>query len=186
VHIIAYNMASQPLSAKMFGWEVDPGQWSITHCTIPTPTTGTPDACPTSTPATTVTFERSSSLPITFAPGYTVIDLTLKTPGVPYWSRYDLGMDPDDVKIEGNKMHVTVHSLGAVAAPAAKVVVRDAAGKMLATVATPTLKPPTDLVPKTTTVALTLPANANLKGASVTIESVGPETTQMNNTVTLP
>jgi len=64
--------------------------------------------------------------------------------------------------------------------------VRDASGKTLATVATPTLKPPTDLIPKTATVALSLPAHANLKGATVTIESPGPETTQMNNSVTLP
>jgi len=186
VHIIAFNLATQPLTAKMFGWEVDPGQWSITHCAVPTPATGTPDACPASTPVSTVTFERSSSLPITFAPGYTVIDLTLKTPGIPYWSRYDLGIDPGDVKIEGNKMHVTVHSLGAVAAPAAKVVVRDSSGKMLATVATPTLKPPTDLIPKTVNVSLALPAHSDLKGATVTIESTGPETTQLNNSVTLP
>ena len=95
-------------------------------------------------------------------------------------------MDPGDVKIEGNKMHVTVHSLGALAAPAAKVVVRDVAGKTLATVSTPTLKPPTDLAPKTATVALNLPAHADLKGATVTIESAGTETTQMNNTVKLP
>jgi len=186
IHIIAFNMATQPLTAKMFGWEVNPGQWSITHCSVATPATATPDSCPASTPASTITFERSASTPITFAPGYTVIDLTLKTPGAPYWSRYDLGIDPDDVKIEAGKMHVTVHSLGAVAAPAAKVVVRDAAGKTLATVATPTLKAPTDLLPKTATVSLTLPAHANVKGATVTIESSGPETTQMNNSVTLP
>jgi hypothetical protein len=186
IHIIAFNMASQPITAKMFGWEVNPGQWSITHCAVPSPASGTPDSCPASTPASTINFERSVSTPITFAPGYSVIDLTLKTPGVPYWSRYDLGIDPGDVKIEGNKMHVTVHSLGALAAPAAKVVVRDVAGKTLATVSTPTLKPPTDLAPKTATVALNLPAHADLKGATVTIESAGTETTQMNNTVKLP
>ena len=176
IHIVAFNMASQPITAKMFGWEVNPGQWSITQCAAQ-PAGNTSDAnCPPSTPANTIAFERSVSTPITFAPGYTVIDLTLKTPGTPYWQRYDLGIDPGDVKIEAGKMRVAVHSLGALAAPAAKVVVRDASGKTLATVATPTLKPPTDLTPKIATVALNLPAGANLKGATVSIESPGTET----------
>ena len=143
-------------------------------------------SCPANSPTRSLPFERSKYALVTFASGYTVLDLTLKTPGIPYWQRYDLGMDPDDIKIEGSKMRVIVHSLGALAAPAAKVVVRDAAGKTLAIVTTPTLKPPTDLIPKTATVTLTLPAKANLKGAIVTIESPGTETTQMNNTVRLP
>jgi hypothetical protein len=187
IHIIAFNMASQPMTAKMSGWEVNPGQWEIVQCVPAQPSGNTNDInCPANASTHTIAFERSVSTPITFAPGYTVIDLKLKTPGTPYWQRYDLGMDPGDVKIEGNKMHVTVHSLGALAAPAAKLVVRDASGKTLAAVATPTLKPPTDLIPKTVTVNLTLPASANLKGATVTIESPGTETTQMNNVVTLP
>jgi hypothetical protein len=50
------------------------------------------------------------------------------------------------------------------------------------------LKAPADLYPKTATVTLTPPANADLKGASVTIESSGsvPEITLKNNRVLLP
>ena len=49
------------------------------------------------------------------------------------------------------------------------------------------LKAPVDLLPKTATVALKLPAKADLSGGSVTIESPGgvPEITQLNNRVTL-
>ena len=52
---------------------------------------------------------------------------------------------------------------------------------------TPALKAPLDLYPKTATVTLTLPAGANWKGGSVSIESTGslPEITQMNNRVQL-
>ena len=55
----------------------------------------------------------------------TVLELKLVKKGVPYWSRPDLGIDRDDVKVEGSRVKVTVHSLGAVDAPRSKVVLRD-------------------------------------------------------------
>jgi hypothetical protein len=172
IKITAYNMESVPVKALMTGWEVDPGQWEMT----------------VGGGASTVDFERSKGLPITFAPHTTTdIELTLKTPGVPYWSRPDLGIDADDVKTSGNKLQVTVHSLGAVDAPAAKVVLRDRDGKVLATATTPILKAPADLIPKTAVVTLAPPAGANWKGGSLTIESAWklPETTLRNNRVQL-
>ena len=75
-------------------------------------------------------FERSRSMDVTFAPHTTtVIELKLVEKGVPYWSRPDLGISADDVKVDGNRMKVTVHSLGAVDAPASKVVLRDKDGQ---------------------------------------------------------
>jgi hypothetical protein len=184
IRILAYNLDDKPIAANMTGWEIDPGQWQITQSTQPA------DNAPlTGTTTRTATFERSRSLDVTFAPRTTtVLELTLKTKGVPYWSRFDLGIDPEDVKISGHQMQVKVHSLGAVEAPPAKLVVRDANGKILATTRTPALKPPIDLVPKTALVTLNLPTKASLNGGSVTIESTGtlPETTLMNNTVALP
>jgi hypothetical protein len=81
----------------------------------------------------------------------------------------------------------TVHSLGSVEAPPARIVLRDDRGKVLATGHTPSLKAPLDLYPKTATVSLTLPAGIDWKGGSVTIEPGGglPEITQMNNRVQL-
>ncbi len=39
---------------------------------------------------------------VTFAPhATTVIELKLVSKGVPYWSRPDLGIERDDVKVEG-------------------------------------------------------------------------------------
>ena len=84
-------------------------------------------------------------------------------------------------------MTVTVHSLGALDAPPAMVVVRDRAGNVVAKARMPMLKAPVDLLPKTATIALRLPAKADVSGGSVTIESSGnvPEITQLNNHVTL-
>ncbi len=190
VKIIAYNLDRVPVNARMTGWEVDPGQWSMTQGMQ----AGIGNAQPaTEAPAEnlntkTVAFERSKSVAITFAPRTTtVIELTLKTKGVPYWSRPDLGIDPEDVKIEGSQMTVTVHSVGAVDAPTSKVVLRNHDGKTLATADVPTLKAPLDLTPKTADVKLAVPAGADLKGATVTVECGGglPEITLMNNSVTL-
>ncbi len=131
-------------------------------------------------------FERSRSLEITFAPRTnSVVELKLVSKGVPYWSRPDLGIDADDVKVDGNHMKVTVHSLGAIDSPAAKVVLRDKTGKVIATGKAGPLKAPADLVPKTEVVQLALPANADWKGGTVTLEMSGtlPEITQMNNRV---
>ena len=182
--VVAYNLDSQPVTAQMTGWEVDPGRWNVSQGTQ-----ATPNGPVANLASRTVDFERSASMPIIFAPNTTtVLEFTLKTPGVPYWSRPDLGIDFDDVRITGQTMQVTVHSLGAVDAPAAKLVLRDATGKTLASTLTPALKAPTDLYPKTATVSLKLPTNVNLKGGTVTIESSGPtpEITQRNNRVDLP
>ena len=105
--------------------------------------------------------------------------------GVAYWSRPDLGIDASDVKVDGNHIKVTVHSIGAVDAPEAKVVLRDKAGKVIATAKAAPLKAPVDLLPKTEVVALSIPAGADWKGGSVSIEMSGklPEITQLNNRV---
>jgi hypothetical protein len=189
MRIIAYNLDSVPVRAQMTGWEIDPGEWTMTQGVAP----GIGDAQPApgaplqDVTTRTVAFERSSSLDVIFAPRTTtVIELKLTSKGVPYWSRPDLGIDPEDVKVDGAKMMVTVHSLGAVDAPVSRVVLRDRAGKEVAATDVPALKAPLDLVPKTTTVNLELPANADYKGGSVTVECGGklPEITQMNNRVT--
>jgi hypothetical protein len=74
-----------------------------------------------------------------------------------------------------------------VDAPASKIVLRDRGGKTIATADVPALKAPTDLTPKTADATLEVPAGADLKGATVTVECGGnvPEITQMNNSVTL-
>lgn len=130
----------------------------------------------------------SRDLTFTFAPRTTTeLDLKLVKPGVPCWSRPDLGIDREDVKVNGSRMTVTVHSLGSVDAPAGRVVVRNREGKMIASGRTPALKAPVDLFPKTATVAITLPAGADWKDGSGSVEPGGslPEIMQMNNRVQL-
>jgi hypothetical protein len=188
VKIIAYNLDAVPVKAHMTGWEVDPGQWTITQGTQKSIGNASPalDAQLHDVGTSTVSFERSSSLDITFAPRTTtVIELKQVTKGVPYWSRPDLAIEQADVKVAGSRMAVTVHSLGAVDAPVSTLVLRDRTGKTIATAAIPALKAPTDLVPKTAVVTLTLPAHADYTGGSLNVECGGtlPEITQSNNLI---
>jgi len=180
--VIAYNLDPVPVKAKMTGWEIDPGKWEIMQGVQGS--TGNGPLRDVST--RTEEFERSRDVEITFPPHTTtVIELKLVEKGLPYWSRPDLGIGADDVKVDGGHVKVTVHSLGSVDAPASKVVLRDKEGKVLASAAVPAIKAPLDLFPKTATVTLALPSAANWKGGSVTVESSGdvPEITQLNNRV---
>jgi hypothetical protein len=144
-------------------------------------------ACNSTTPQT-VPFERSVGIPVTFPPhtSYT-IELTLKEKGTPYWQRPDLGISFDDVTLEGHVMKVVVHSLGATDAPASKLTLRDAAGKVLATGSIPALKAPLDLTPKTATVILHVADTKNIATDTLTIDDTGatPEITQMNNHIVI-
>jgi len=180
--IIVYNLDAVPVKTQMTGWEIDPGKWEIIQGTR-----GNADSDSLENAnSRTESFERSTSLDFTFAPHTTtVLELKLVEKGVPYWSRPDLGIGTDDVRVEGNRMKVTVHSLGSVDAPASKIVLRDAVGKVLATAHAAALKAPLDLVPKTEVVSLSLPHNTDWKGGSVSVEISGklPEITQMNNKV---
>jgi hypothetical protein len=171
VRISAYNLDTKPVAAAMTGWNVDPGEWSMSV---------------NGGPAQAVTFERTKSLDVTFAPrATTTIELRLVSKGVPYWSRPDLGIAERDVRITGRNVRVTVHSLGAVDAPSAMVTIRDAAGKAIANAPVPALKAPVDLLPKTAEIVVEIPAQVSLKGASVSVEMRGPvsEITLRNNVV---
>lgn len=182
VKIIAYNLDDKPVKATMTGWEIDPGTWQMTQGIK-----GTAEADPLQGSATgNVDWERSKGIDVTFSPHTTtVIELTLKTPGVPYWTRPDLGISAEDVKVDGARMRVTLHSLGGIDAPASQVVLRDKTGKVIASAKAAPLKAPVDLEPKTEIVSLKLPEGADWKGGSLSVEISGtvPEITMMNNRV---
>ncbi len=172
VKINAYNLERTAVKALLTGWDVEPGRWEIRQ--------GGAGA------ARAVDFGRDTDLEITFAPRVeTAVEMRLVARGVPYWSRPDLGITEEDIRVEGRRVTVTVHSIGAADVPASRVVLRDSGGRVLAAGAVPPLKAPDDLVPKTAAVALTLPAGAAWKNGSVTVEMAGnvPEVTLKNNRV---
>lgn len=183
--VIACNVETRPVAATMTGWELDPGQWEITQGV------DTNDDDRADGPVTTRTarFERSRSLTFELPPrATTILTLKLKQPGTPYWQRPDLGLDREDVTVQGNQVRVRLHSLGGVAVPASTVAVIDAQDRTLAHANTPAMNAPDDLTPHTAEVTLTLPNGANLSGAAVLLDPDEKleEVTRLNNRVELP
>lgn len=182
--VIAYNLATTPVRATMTGWNIDPGIWEISQGID----TNDDDAADQSMETSTAPFERTGSVELTFAPRVTtVLTFKLKNPGKPYWQRPDLGIDRRDVEVHGNELRVTVHSLGSVPAPESEIVLRDHAGRVLATGKIPAMEAPLDLRPKTVQVFLKLPAETATAGSTVEIDPdhAVTEITTLNNVVRL-
>ena len=184
--VIAYNLDAVPVRAEMTGWNIDPGVWEITEGLA----AKGGDEADGPVESRTTAFGRSESVDLTFAPRATsILTFRLKTPGTPYWARPDLGISREDIAIDsdGRTVAVTVHSLGSVPAPSARIVFRDAAGRIAATAATAPLAAPVDLWPKTTRVVLALPAGVAAAGGSVELDPdhALEEITRLNNRVSL-
>ncbi|GAA0535790.1 hypothetical protein FHS83_003238 [Rhizomicrobium palustre] len=180
--VIAFNTDSKPIKAKMTGWNVESGIWTVKS--------GLGDALDNlgaNTKSKEIAFEKSASTEVEFAPGKTTVyEFTLKTPsGSDPVTRADLGIGEDDVVINGTALKVTVHSLGAQDAGAAKLELVDAKGKVVAEAPTPAIAAPKDLKPHTATVTLALPAGFKTTGAKLRIVAPFKEITQMNNEVVL-
>jgi hypothetical protein len=166
--VIAYNLETRPVTATMTGWNIHPGVWEISEgidadgddkADSPTPTTNT------------IEFERTRSMQLSFAPRTTtIVTMKLKTPGTPYWSRPDLGIDRGDVALRDGSLHVTVHSLGSVAAKATTLAVKKTDGSIVASAAIPALEAPLDLHPRTVEVTVALPDGTISGGGIVEID----------------
>jgi hypothetical protein len=182
IRVTGYNLSPATVSATMTTWDIEPGLWEMSVGTRNDAGNG-----PITNPATKrVALDRSSGIPVSFAPGtYTVIELTFVAKGTPYWSRPDLGIGSDDVRVTGRKMAVTVHSLGGAATPGAKLVLFDQTGRKIASAGIPGLAAPLALRAQRTTVSLSLPKVFDLKGCRLVIETSGrtTELTLLNNEV---
>ncbi|MDP2981898.1 MAG: LamG-like jellyroll fold domain-containing protein [Candidatus Latescibacter sp.] len=181
--IIVYNLESAPVQASLIGWDVDPGIWEVSEG-IDSNGDDTPESV---IGKRTVEFERTGEIGFTFAPKKTtIITLKLLNKSKPYWSRPDLAIGKDDIRVQGNTIAVTVHSLGSVDAPSGTLLLRDSGGKILARGSIPALKAPHDLLPKTADVLLKLPAVVNPRGCTVQIDTGVKEITMRNNAVKIP
>jgi hypothetical protein len=181
--IIAYNVTGKPVKASMTGWNVAAGQWEMKSGVVK----GDGDTIGPKIAGKSITFEKTATVDVVFAPKQTtVLEFTLKTPGPEVENRPDVGIGSDDVKITGDGIDVTMHSLGALDTPAGTIELIDGKGKVVAKAATPTLPAPIDLQPHTAVVKLALPAKFNPAGARVRVALSGvKEITQMNNQVVL-
>ena len=183
--VIAYNVLNDPIEARMTGWDVEPGTWLVTEGIDD----NGDDVADRVTGTRTVRFARTGEIPFRFpARTNVVIQLRLQEKATPYWSRPDLGIGTSDVAVKDGKVLVTVHSLGAVDAPASSVSLVDVSGAVIATSVVPALKAPLDFVPKTAVVSLAAPRGRALGGSRVIIDrdETLTEITRRNNVAIVP
>ncbi len=185
LRIIMFNILNDPQRVNMTGWDVEPGSWEVTEG-IDSNGDDTPDTAITTR---TVAFERTGEIAFTIPPRKNyIIQAELKEKGTPYWSRPDLGIGKDDVRVKDGKVAVTVHNLGSVDSPATAIALVDASGNVISRSQVPALKAPLDLKPKTATVTLALPKKAAAAGCRVVVdpEKRMMEITRVNDTVAIP
>lgn len=181
--VVAYNTTDKPVTATMTGWNVAPGQWSLSQGFD----ANGDDAIDGVAQTRSVAFERSLGTQVVLAPRQaTVIDMKLTSAGDDPAKRADLGVGRGDVTVKGSAITAVVHSLGAQDAAPAKLELVDASGKVLASAPTPALKAPRDLLPKTASVKLKIPAGAKVQGLRVRIATSQAQNTRLNDEVVLP
>ncbi|MGV8960093.1 MAG: LamG-like jellyroll fold domain-containing protein [Stenotrophomonas sp.] len=182
--VTAYNLGKRSARAQMTGWNVASGQWRV-RSGIDADGDGRIDGTPVSRE---FAFEKSMATSLEFVPGKTqLFEFERIQPGTPVAQRADLGIGRGDLRIDGEQLQLTVHSLGHVATLPGVAVLEDARGKEVARVAIPALPAPSDLLPKTVTVQLPLPAGFKRDGARVRVtqENEAEEVTRLNNVLPL-
>jgi hypothetical protein len=168
--IIAYALDPVAVNAVMTAWDIEPGVWEIAQGTD----RDGDDIADTNVATKTTPLERTGTLEFSFDPkATTVVTLRLKTKGVPYWARPDLGVSREDVTMQGSTLRVRVHNIGAADAPASSVALKDGNGRIIASAAVRALKAPTDLLPKTADAVIEVPAGTDLTGCIVQIDPEG-------------
>ncbi|MBC7930449.1 MAG: LamG domain-containing protein, partial [Rubrivivax sp.] len=165
--VIAYNLSGSWVKANMTAWGLEPGRWEIMQGID----SDGDDSADGITSTSTTELERAGEVALTFQPrATTILNLKLISKGTPYHERPDLGIGKDDVVVQGGNITVTVHSLGAADSPPTELALLDKTGKVISSIRIPALKAPADLLPKTVTLTLSVPARSRMAGASVVID----------------
>ena len=182
--VMAYNASDHVQAARMTGWDVTAGTWSMTRAT----SGDSGKMLAAGGPAQAVTLERSAGVDVQFAPGTTTVyDFKLTQPGAPVTERPDLGIGVDDVRVSGARVSVTVHSLGAQPVAGGTATLIDGTGHTFASAPIPAIAAPLDLLPRTALVRLAIPPRtAGALSVRVALPGDAAEVTMLNNVVPLP
>ena len=179
--IVAYNLSSRSIAARITGAEVLPGQWRV----VQGGDANGDDEIDGAGQSRELFFAQHVPVNVTLPPHKTtIITFSLRSPAPPPSARADVGIGPEDIHMTPSGLDVTVHSLGAVNAPAGVLTLEDAKGRTIASVPTPAIPAPLDLEPKTTTVHLRVPQGAAPARLRLSLGGT-PEITLENNSVSL-
>ncbi|WP_372017236.1 LamG-like jellyroll fold domain-containing protein [Pseudoxanthomonas sp. 10H] len=177
--VVGFNVDRKAHPATMTGWNVEPGTWRMTWGVD----RDGDDRIDGKSSSREFTLEKSASVDVLFPPMQAVVmEFERLHAGTPVETRPDLGIGRGDVRVAGDAVEVTVHSLGHVATGVGYAVLEDGGGRELARVALPALAAPTDLLPKTANVSLPLGGrDADGLHVRVALEGEAEEVTRLNN-----
>ena len=182
VKLVVYNLSDRIVKGDAIGFEVNPGTWRI----VSGVDTNADDKADSEIRTWETSFERSTRISLSFAPGlYTIVTMERISSGVDYWSRPDLGIGKEDVKFYPHGMNVRIHSLGAADSPPSTIALKDQSGTVLKTCDIPSIQAPADLWPRYWDVIFNLHGIKSLEGCYLEIdpEKRLTEITRENNVV---
>ncbi|WP_121115926.1 LamG-like jellyroll fold domain-containing protein [Croceibacterium ferulae] len=177
--VTAHNLSGRSVAARMIGAELPAGTWTMAGG-VDGDGDGAADA---PGPAQQVELERGLGIALDLPAGVSMVyDFALATSHDDPATRPDIGLSADDLALRGRRLSVRVHSLGARATSAGTAIASDAAGQELARAPFPALEAPTNLLPRTADLVLTLPRGTG-EGVQVRLELDGAvrEVTPANN-----
>ena len=183
ISVIAYNLEPVQVNSKMTLWDNEPGTWSVRQGID----TNNDQKMDSQISEHILELERNDMLDLKFAPHkYNIVELELvKKAETGSFERPDLGIGPDDIKMEGNSVKVLVHNLGAVEAPPSIIELRDESGRTIAESEIPALEAPLDLIPRRSFIRIMIPEGTNINHGSLHIDPENriTEITVCNNVV---
>jgi len=180
MQIMAHNLSGADVQATLTAWDVEPGMWRVSQGVDADGDGGADRDVSTRT----LPLERSGSFDVRLPAGVTsVLELSLVAPGVASWRRPDWGMSSCDVQLDRGRLRVDLHSLGSLEAPATRLALLSADGRVLESVAVASSKAPIDLAPKVVSVVLRDHPEAAGRRLVVDPDQSILEVTEMNNSV---
>jgi len=182
--VIAYNLEKNPVTTTMTGWNIDPGIWEVEQGID----TEGHDQITSEKSHKEVSLGRSQSINLNLpARTTTILNFKLKKHATPYWNRCDLGIDREDIQVNGREIRVKIHSLGSIPTPQTSLVFKNTEGRIVSREIIYPIAAPLDLLPKTTEVWMTLPDGTKAEGGTIEIdpENKLEEITRLNNKIKL-
>lgn len=165
--VTAYSFANSAATAILTADQMAPGQWRVTDGMGRTRMVGLECGADLrldlpSRQSVTYRFERVSA-------------------GEETANRPDIAVSTQGVRLKGRTLSIRVHSLGPKPTPAGVAVVTDAQGREIARVRFGALAAPLDLLPKTQTVSVRLPAAIPAGKVGLTLDGEPKEILRSNN-----
>jgi hypothetical protein len=174
------NLREQPREGALRFWQLEPGEYELKIG----PDANDDGVMDSVQSTRTLEIERMVSMPVSLpARQQMIYEFRQLQRGIPLHQRPDVAITSDDIKREGDNLHVTIHNIGGIDAKEVTVALKDKSGKILATQVLAQLAAPLDLIPKTATVVL--PYSPQATQVILDPQNALTEITKVNNQVTL-